>query len=250
MCSNSICFPEDIWGELKYLTIPEPSIYFLSSKQVQGYAVPQNYTGRIVSKEALACGTPRGDMLYFPLGETMNIIEYELTRYQLQRTQNKVEQTLLQENMASLEQFGRIDCTCYFGAYPPPNETPLGIVEDFIYVDNGIYFAKCKGEWLLSICEPIADSELTIIGAAFGQKKKDYTFYDTVTCAIPICELRHTYPSVAALVSSEGALYQTLCSHFSVYIMTYNEQEPSDAHKLPTDMAVDTDIAFLVMPQK
>ena len=250
MRTNSIHFPVDIWGELKYLTIPYPEVYFISGTQVQGYAVPEDYTGSVISKKALACGAALGGMLYFPVDETMNIIEYELLCHRLKESSDKAEQLALKNDIAISEQYGRVDLTQYFGQYPPPNETPLAIVEDFIRVGNGIYFAKGGGEWFFCVCEPIADCELSIICAAFGRKKRGYLFFDTVTCAIPISELRRTYSEVAALVSSEAALYQTLCSHFFSYVLIYNENEYTEEWKLPTYKEEGADTEFLVMPQK
>lgn len=249
MQTNSIHFPVEIWGELKCLTIPYPEVYFISGTRVQGYAVPEDYAGRIISKKAMACGTVQGGMLYFPLEKTMNIIEYELLCHRLTEAQEE-EQLALKEKIKVCEQYGRVDLTKYFGQYPPPNETPLDIVEEFVKIGNGIYFVRSGSEWLFGICEPIVDSELTSIGAAFGRKKKDYLFFDTVTCAIPICELRHTYPEIASLVSSETALYQILANHFLSYVFAYNEDVCMESWKLPTEQAEWADADFLIIPKR
>lgn len=250
MQANAIHFPADIWGELKSLTIPYPDIYFISGTQVQGYAVPEDYAGRVISKKAMACGTAQGGMLYFPVSETLNIIEYELLCNRLRETQDEPNQLALKNEIAEYEKYGRVDLIEYFGQYPPPNETPLDIAEDFIKIGNGLYFAKSGGEWLFGVCEPIADSELTTIGAAFGRKKKDYLFYDMVTCAIPIFELQHTYPEIASLVSSETALYQILANHFLSYVLTYNEDICMESWKLPTEQAEGAGTEFLRFPKR
>jgi hypothetical protein len=250
MQTNSIHFPVEIWGELKHLTIPYPKVYFISGTRVQGYAVPEAYAGQVISKKAMACGTAQGGMLYFPMGETMNIIEYELLCHQRKEAQEEVEQLALKEKIKVCEQYGRVDLPKYFGQYSPPNVTPLDIVEEFIRIGNGIYFVRSEDEWLFGICEPIADSELTSIGAAFGRKKMDYLFFDTVTCAIPICELRHTYPEIAALVSSETALYQVLTNHFLSYVFIYNDGVGLESWQLPTEQVEGACTEFLRFPKR
>lgn len=75
---------------------------------MEGYAVPQNYTGTVISKMALSFGVIQGEMLYFPSGKTMNIIEFELVRHQLQNAQNETEKSFLQEERAILSSLGEL----------------------------------------------------------------------------------------------------------------------------------------------
>lgn len=211
-------FDETIWGEIDFYEMLYPDIYYVSGKRNEGYLLPKDYSGKIITPTALSFGKEAGNTLCFLSGETVNIIEYELLRYRLSSCNPGLKEILIRDEMADIEQTGRIDLSGYFGNYPPPNETPLGIVDDFIVIRNGMYFVKTKEQWLFAICGIITDSELTTMAQSVGTQKKDYDFYDLITAAIPIYELASSYCEVKALVASETALHTVLCNHFPLYV--------------------------------
>lgn len=163
--------------------------------------------------------------MFFAVGETMEIVEYELLQYRLTHSYYEKERGFLQEQLRVCRQYGQVDQSGYFGEYPPPNETPRGIVEYLIKVRNGIYFTKANGRWLLGICFPIWHSELTIPAHLFGRECGDYLFYDLVTGAIPIFELMDSYKEIHKLVASEEDLRALLCKNFRVYVLLCNEDK-------------------------
>jgi hypothetical protein len=150
MQANTIHFPPDIWGELKYLTIPYPEIYFISGTQVQGYAVPEDYAGRVISKKSMACGIAQGGMLYFPVSETLNIIEYELLCNRLRETQDEPNQLALKNEIAEYEKYGRVDLTEYFGQYPPPMRPRLILRRTSSRLEMGSILQKAEANGSLA----------------------------------------------------------------------------------------------------
>lgn len=135
---------------------------------------------------------------------------------------NSKEKEAFREKLLDFRQIGQIDISGYFGAYPPPNETLVGIVEDSIKVFNGVYFAESDREWLLGISDPIVFSELSIIAQQFGSEMKDYRFYDSHTSSIPIFELSDYHKELHNLIVSVPVLHTFLCENFPAYVAVYN----------------------------
>lgn len=229
MNTKSIEVGEVVWGAVHYYEMPFPDIYFMAGQRNEGYVVPKNYQGKILTPKALSFGREHGDVLFFATGETMGIVEYELLRHRLAHSYDEKEKEYLREQIRVCEQYGQVDQSYYFGEYPPPNKTPYGIVEDFAKIRNGMYFTKSRGQWLLGICFPIWHSELTIPAHQFGRECGDYLFYDLVTGAIPIFELMDSYEEVHNLVASEEDIRALLCKNFQVYVLVCNEDR-ADGH--------------------
>ncbi|WP_326975319.1 hypothetical protein [Caproicibacter sp. BJN0012] len=241
MLTKSIKVDETVLGEIQYYEMPFPDVYFMSGKRNEGYVVPKDYNGKVLSQKALAFGVEYGDLLFFLAGAAMNIVDYELLKYRLVHSCNNKEKEAFQEKLLEFRQMGQIDISGYFGAYPPPNETPVGIVEGFIKVCNGVYFAKSDGKWLLGISDPIEISELSIVAQQFGTEMKDYWFYDSHTSAIPVFELADYHEELHKLIVSEPALHTFLCRNFPVYVADYNADPALERNPIVAETAVLTE---------
>lgn len=250
MITKSIDVDETVWGSIHYYEMPFPDIYFMAGKKNEGYVVPKNYQGKLLTPKALSFGEEHGELLFFATGETMEIVEYELLRYRLAHSYHEKEKEYLQEQLRICRLYGQVDQSGYFGESPPPNETPSGIVEDFIKVRNGIYFAKANGQWLLGICFPIWNSELTIPAHMFGHEYGDYLFYDLITGAIPIFELMDSYKEIHNLVASEDDLRALLCKNFRVYIQVCNEDRGAGQALITAKKEYQNVLDYLNFPHK
>lgn len=245
MITKSIEVDEAVWGAIHYYEMPFPEIYFMAGRRNEGYVVPKDYQGKLLTPKALSFGQEHGEVLFFGMGETMGIVEYELLRYRLAHSYHEKEREYLQEQLRVCRQYGQVDQSGYFGEYPPPNETPGGIVEDFTKIRNGVYFTKAGGEWLLGICFPIWHSELTIPAHQFGRECGDYLFYDPVTAAIPIFELKDNYEEIHKLVSSEEALRALLAKNFRVYLLMCSESQAENQIEILAETACRNELDYL-----
>lgn len=245
MITKSIEVDEAVWGDIHYYEMPFPDIYFMAGRRDEGYVVPKSYQGKLLTSKALSFGQEYGGLLFFAVGETMGVVEYELLRYRLAHSHHEKEREYLQEQLQACRQYGRVDQSGYFGEYPPPNETPCGIVEDIIKIRNGMYFSKADGQWLLGICFPIWHSELTIPAHMFGRECGDYLFYDLITGAIPIFELMDNYEEIHKLVASEKNLRALLCKNFRSYVLACNEDQ-TDVHlPITADLEYHNELDYL-----
>lgn len=250
MITNTIEVDEAVWGAIQYYEMPYPDIYFMAGRLNEGYIVPKSYRGKLLSPKALSFGEENGGLLFFAVGETMGVVEYELLRYRLSRSCNEKEREYLRDQLQVCRQYGQVDLSGYFGEYPPPSETPHGIVEDFIKVRNGIYFAKAEGKWLLGVCSPIWHSELTIPAHLFGRECEDYLFYDLVTGAIAIYELMERYEEIHKLVASEEDLWALLCKNFRVYVLLCNEDGAAGHAPITAEKEYQIELDYLRFPYK
>lgn len=250
MKTKTIEVDETVWGPILYYEMPFPDIYFMAGKKNEGYVVPKSYTEKVLSQRALSFGEEHGGLLFFAEGETMGIVEYELLRYQLDHSYHDKQKEWLREELKICRQYGQVDLNGYFGEYPPPNETPEGITEDFIRVRNGMYFAETGGTWMLGICYPIWNSELTIPAHQFGRECKDYLFFDLVTSVIPIYELKDSYQEIHRLVASEEDLFALLCKNFRVYVLLYNENLAAGQPPITAEKTYREELDYLNFPHK
>ncbi len=245
MITKSIEVDEAAWGAIHYYEMPFPDIYFMAGRRGEGYVVPKNYQGKLLTPKALTFGQEHGGLLFFSVGETMGVVEYELLRYPLAHSYHEKEREYLRDELHVCRQYGQVDQSGYFGEYPPPNETPCGIVEDFVKIRNGMYFAKASGQWLLGICFPIWHSELTIPAHMFGRECGDYLFYDLVTGAIPIFELMDSYNEIHKLVASEEYLRALLCKNFRVYVLACNKDQAEGQPPITADKEYRNELDYL-----
>lgn len=248
MKTKTIEINEVFWGDIGYYEMPFPDVYFVSGRKNEGYIVPADYKGAILTPNALSFGMERDGLLYFASGETMCAVEHELLRYRQAHSYNEKEKAFLQDQIESCQQFGQIDLPGYFGEYPPPQRTPNSLVEGFTKVCNGMYFVQSHGQRMFGVCYPIWHSELTEIAQAFGRKKQDYLFFDDVTCAIPLFELQRNHAELKRFIRSQNVLLSLLWKNFRCYILEYNASVYYDEQKIPEAMG-ETGYDFLVMPQ-
>jgi hypothetical protein len=79
-----------------------------------------------------------------------------------------------------------------------------------------------------AVHEAIADYYMSPMAVEFGRRHGDYFFYDLVTAAVALYELKSFYPEVQALIVSEDSLYATLNEQFLLYTKLHNDQVPED----------------------
>ena len=75
----------------------------------------------------------------------------------------------------------------YFGEYPPPLQTPDGVVTEYIRLGNGIYLVRSSSnKTMLAISSPISELELTIYADHESYVVNDYSFFIEAGIAIPL----------------------------------------------------------------
>ncbi len=248
MKKNWLKVSERVWGKIHDFEMCFPDIYFVSGSQ-EGYVVAKAYYGTLLSPKALSFGTEHDGFLFFAVGETMSIIEYELLEHRLKNSSNDEEKEKLQKLMEELRMWGQIDLSGYFGEYTPPGETPAGTVEKLIKVRNGIFFTWVSGQWLLGICRPIWECELSSPANSLGTEKADYMFFDLKTAVIPIFELEPYYAEVRELIASKEALHSLLSRFFFTYLIANNLYKPEQLTTLETKTHEQLIQEFLVFPK-
>lgn len=230
------CVNKDLVGYIRNWQLIADDIYFIAGEHNEGYVVPSDYTGGILSPKALTLGERRGDLLYYLDGERLPIAKHDLLVWQLTCCAES-ERNSLQSKLDDCCMYGMIEFPDFFGTYPAPTETPTGTPDALRKVRDGIYWAHCCSGWFLGICEPIWFPSLSIIASDYGTRLKDYLFFavDTFASAIPLFELRHEYPEIEKQIASEAALYHALHSHFGDYVQKYNTFSRNMLDQIPSD---------------
>lgn len=74
MLIKSIKVDETLLGKIHYYEMPFPDVYFMSGKRNEGYVVPKDYNGEVLTQKALAFGVECDGLLFFPAGVTMILL--------------------------------------------------------------------------------------------------------------------------------------------------------------------------------
>lgn len=235
---------ESRWGVLVHATQCCPGVYYLAAKPEnqlicnEYYAVVENYEGSVISKETFSYGILSNGAYYFEKNSGWSLVEFELVRYQ-----TKYGRTV------SGGPYDDLYCTAvyatelypeYFGAYIPPRLTPHGQTMRYKTVTNGIYFLETDlCIWLLAICYPIWNTELSEFSLHQGEFCKEtqaiageefnYLFFTTKRCTTVIYELCHAdkvyFEGFKPFLSSSEALIAAMWETCPEYIIFHNYME-------------------------
>ena len=226
----SIDFDETAFGAIQYITMPEPWIFFVETNKDTYYVLPQAQIGSIVSHRAAAYGIAHGNLFYFDYEHGRDIVEYELLQSQLASSYG-MEKQLLKDKLALLKTYGKKDFPDYFGAFPPPNDTPWGKTCENAAVSNGVFFLKTdQGKWVLSVCYPVwqeyLSEEVILLGKRQSAPETPYSeyFFDQNGYSAAIFELKEWFPQIGGYITSFSALLADLGHRFPNYIEKHNQE--------------------------
>ncbi len=178
MTFKTIDFQTNLWVNIKHMNILQPQIGLYTSDLGMGYVVPASYNGTIISQKALILAQKINDILFYPEGPLMNLVEYELLNFALNQGNISNDEDILtaQAKMLELNKIGYIDLPDYFGEYPIPRNSSKYFIEETLKISNGMYFSISNDNWYFCICEVIADSELSNEQLLNCDKCDDYYF--------------------------------------------------------------------------
>ena len=137
-------------------------------------------------------------------------------------------ESAIMKQMDEIRRDGKLSLTDYFGECVPPVETPAGQVNEMFHVRNGIYMTQDGESMKFAVHEAVADNFMSPMAAEYGVAKGDYLFYDTVSSAVMLNELKNVFDEVSALVISEESLYATLKQDFPTYMQLFNACVPKE----------------------
>ncbi len=137
-------------------------------------------------------------------------------------------EAVVMKQMEEIQRDGKLSLTDYFGECVPPVETPAGQVDDRLHVRNGIYMTQDGESMKFAVHEAVADNFMSPMAVECGSRQGDYLFYDTVSSAVMLNELKHVFDEVSALIISEDSLYATLDQNFPAYKQLYNACVPKE----------------------
>lgn len=159
---------EEIWGEIIYMEMYAPELWFMEaalnpegpSRGADGfYAIPKNYSGSVISPEALKYGELMGDVLYFDYDHGKLILDYELLRAgrQISAKRRNGLQSTLDNSLKDIAAVGSEMYPEYFGPMAIPQETPLGPVTRCKPIQNGVYLVEAGARWMIALSYPVWD---------------------------------------------------------------------------------------------
>lgn len=233
---------ESIWGTINTWAEIALNVYMIvatdkNGMEHEGVMVRRGAAEKALSKKAASMGKEDGDWICY--GEdTKDIPVYEMLQRRMARCR-RMEHSIL-EQMKEIRRDGRLSLPDYFGECPAPVRTPAGHVDDMLQVRNGIYMIQDAEIRKFAVHEALADNFMSPAAAEYGTEEGDYLFYDTITSAVMLNELKDIFDEVSALVISEDSLYATLNQNFSAYRKLYNscmtEEEQIPETDAPTEL--------------
>lgn len=228
---------ESIWGIINTCVEIALNVYMIVAVDGQGIEregvmVRKNAVKDTLSEKAAGMGREDGDWLCFD-EDRKDIPMYEVLQRRMVLCR-KMEAVVMKQ-MEEIQRDGKLSLTDYFGECAPPMETPAGKVDDMLHVRNGIYMTQDGEGMKFAVHEAVADNFMSPMAAECGSRQGDYLFYDTVSSAIMLNELKNVFDEVSALVISEDSLYATLNQNFPAYKQLYNACVPKEEQIPETD---------------
>lgn len=222
---------ESIWGTINTAMEIALNIYMIVATDEAGV----EHTGIMARKEAaeknlsskaVSMAEQDGDWLCY--GEnTKDIPMYEVLQQRM-ATCKHMEATVIKQ-MEEIKRDGKLTLTDYFGECNPPTETQNGKIADMLHIRNGVYYTQDNHSMKFAVHEAIADSYMSDVAVAFGQRQGEYLYYDLTTSAIALNELKNVFDEVGALIVSEDSLNATLTQQFKMYVSQYNALMPEES---------------------
>lgn len=221
---------ESIWGTINTCVEIALNVYMIVAVDGQGIEregvmVRKDAVRDTLSDKAADMGKEDGDWLCFD-EDKKDIPMYEVLQRRMALCRRM--EAVVMKQMEEIQRDGKLSLTDYFGECVPPVETPAGQVDDRLHVRNGIYMTQDGESMKFAVHEAVADNFMSPMAVECGSRQGDYLFYDTVSSAVMLNELKHVFDEVSALIISEDSLYATLDQNFPAYKQLYNACVPKE----------------------
>lgn len=229
---------ESIWGTINSCVEIALNIYMIAAKDANGIEhsgimARKDTAEKKLSPKAVSMAEQEGDWLYYD-ENTKDIPMYEILQRKMAACK-RTEAAIMQQ-IEEIKREGKVSLSDYFGECRPPVETPHEEAVDLLLIRNGIYFTQDSQEMLFAVHEAVADNYMSPAAAEFGQRHGEYLFYDLISSAIPLSELKDVFAETEALIVSEDSLYATLNNRFQAYTSQYNHCMPEEC-RIPETVA-------------
>ncbi len=221
---------ESIWGTINTCVEIAVNVYMILAVDEQGMErvgvmVRKNAVKETISNKAASMGEEDGEWLCFN-EDKKDIPVFEVLQRRMALCRRM--ESAIMKQMDEIRRDGKLSLTDYFGECVPPVETPAGQVNEMFHVRNGIYMTQDGESMKFAVHEAVADNFMSPMAAEYGVAKGDYLFYDTVSSAVMLNELKNVFDEVSALVISEESLYATLRQDFPTYMQLFNACVPKE----------------------
>ncbi len=221
---------ESIWGTINTCVEIALNVYMILAVDEQGMErvgvmVRKNAVKETISNKAASMGEEDGEWLCFN-EDKKDIPVFEVLQRRMALCRRM--ESAIMKQMDEIRRDGKLSLTDYFGECVPPVETPAGQVNEMFHVRNGIYMTQDGESMKFAVHEAVADNFMSPMAAEYGVAKGDYLFYDTVSSAVMLNELKNVFDEVSALVISEESLYATLRQDFPTYMQLFNACVPKE----------------------
>ena len=225
---------ESIWGNINTAIEIALDVYAIVAKDKNGIEhtgimARKDTADKNLSAKAVAMAEKDGDWLCYD-ENTKDVPMYELLQRRVAACK-KVEAAALKQ-MEEIHRDGTVALSDYFGECEPPAESQHGPLDDKLKIRNGIFFTQDSQEMQFAIHSAVAESYLSPMAAEFGRRQGEYLFYDLVTCAVPLSELKNVFEETERLVIAEDSLYATLHEKFKGYLSQMNGIMPEE-YRIP-----------------
>jgi hypothetical protein len=223
--------PDEL-GEIVRAQEECPGVYYVSLQSNDRYT--EYYVVLVdagaISQQAKSYGQEiPGNLLLYNLevpGSGRSIIDYEIRRYQV-RNSIPVEQG---DTLLTLARYGAEDHPEYFGAIPPPLETPWGCMTRHRKLTDGVFWLETdQGRECLAVCGTLWEQALSDFTRRLAQdweRTQDYQFYDQVACCLPFFELGRDHKDIRRWYD-RPALMNAIWRDYPEYAAAWNLREVS-----------------------
>jgi hypothetical protein len=179
-----------------------PGVYYVSLRDGERYTEYHvvQADAEAISQQAKSYGKEiPGNLLLYSLevpDSGRSIIAYEIRRYQV-RNSIPVEQG---DTLLTLARYGAEEHPEYFGAVPPPLETPWGSMTRHRKLMDGVFWLETdQGRECLAVCgtlweQSLSDSTRRL--ARDWERTQDYKFYDRASCCLAFFELGRNHEDI------------------------------------------------------
>ena len=231
------------YGEILHWEQLGPGIYYVSARDEETgnpgeyYIVDTEHT--ILSTRAKAYGKP---LLYHPeyLGYSAGVtdsgkmvLQYELDRYMRKHGLPLPDG----EDLRVTATFGREHHPEYFGVYPAPICTPLGLTLRYQELVKGVFAIETdRLEQILAVCYPVWSCDLSGFTKEQALPSDEnvyethrYLFFPKASACLALFELRQFYEEVSkSELIDVPAMMNAIWQRYPVYAASHNFREQID----------------------
>lgn len=209
-----------IWGNINLCIEIALNIYYIVGEHGEGIMIPREHAVSNFSEKTVAAGKESEGCLYYPKGETMDMLLYEMLQKRA-ATARKVELAATAQ-MADIRRKEQGAVSALFEGIRPPtcSEPELKCIREGIYMTGG-------QDPLLAIHEKIVHF-MSPYACEFGRNENGYLYYTLQSAAIPLYDLKEVFSECREMVLSEESLCATICTHYPAYREEYNAVVPEE----------------------